>query len=120
MFDSVTTDLNSKYDNKLDISIEAEINQERNIARSVFGILSVFTITIIPFFVEQNTSFIFNFENNSKKLKYQITKSMYSATWVGFLTLPLMPFYSTNSAANSSFREIIHSSLNEASSKSLF
>ncbi|MCZ8342994.1 MAG: hypothetical protein O9301_08185 [Leptospira sp.] len=114
---NVVTDPNEKYDIKLVVNLESYVSYYKSTLGMLFNALSFFTGTLLPFDVEQFSTFIFQFSNEKTKTQATITRMVYFHTWIGILTIPLMPFFGPGKKADEAFKNASHSALEEAFEK---
>lgn len=96
-----------------DLTIKFSAVTEVNNKTSALRILSIVTLGVVPMQFEQETKFTGEvFDKNGKKLK-TTASSFQSSTWLGWIFLPLMPFYYPDSQAEKAFESMIGQALAE-------
>ncbi|TGK48373.1 hypothetical protein [Leptospira bouyouniensis] len=114
---SVVTDPQSKYDLKLDIQLESQVSLYSSTLGMILTGISYLTLTSLPMDVEQDSTITFQFANEKSKSQTILVRQVHFRTWIGILTIPLMPFYGLNGTTEKTFLNVSHSALNEALEK---
>ncbi|TGL99422.1 hypothetical protein [Leptospira jelokensis] len=114
---SVVTDPQAKYDLKLDIKLESQVSLYSSALGMILTGISYLTLTALPMDVEQDSTITFQFANEKSKTQISLVREVHFRTWIGILTIPLMPFYGLNGTTEKTFVDVSHSALNEALEK---
>lgn len=114
---SVTTDPTVKHDVKLDVNLESKVSVYSSTLGMILTTLSYLTATALPFDVEQESVFTFQFRNEKSKSQAVVIRNVHFNTWIGILTIPLMPFYGLNGTMEKTFQDISASAIDEAIQK---
>ncbi len=76
-------------------------------------ILSFVTLGVVPMQFDQETKFTGEVSDKSGKKLKTTASSFQSDTWIGWIFLPLMPFYYPDSQADKAFENMINQALTE-------
>lgn len=114
---SVVTDPQAKYDLKLDINLESQVSFYSSTLGMILTGISYLTLTALPMDVVQDSTITFQFANEKSKTQTTLVRQVHFNTWIGILTIPLMPFFGLNGTTEKTFFDVSHSALNEAIEK---